>query len=108
VPRRRHHYVYVIELSPEVLQLARFRKANPDYDATKPCVYVGMTGLTPEKRFEKHKKGERSNRYVERYGIRLLPKLYAYANPMPYNAARDMEVELAIGLREEGYGVWQA
>jgi len=21
--------------------------------------------------------------------------------------ARDMEVELAIGLREEGYGVWQ-
>jgi hypothetical protein len=24
------------------------------------------------------------------------------------NAAREMEVELAIGLREEGYGVWQA
>ena len=23
-------------------------------------------------------------------------------------AARDMEVELAIGLREAGYGVWQA
>jgi hypothetical protein len=27
---------------------------------------------------------------------------------MPYDAARDMEVELAIGLREQGYGVWQA
>jgi hypothetical protein len=27
---------------------------------------------------------------------------------MPYEAARDMEVELAIGLREEGYAVWQA
>jgi hypothetical protein len=26
---------------------------------------------------------------------------------MPYNAARDMEVELAIALREEGYAVWQ-
>lgn len=25
-------------------------------------------------------------------------------NPMPYVAARDMEVELAIGLREAGYG----
>ena len=37
----------------------------------------------------------------------ILPKLYAYANPMPYEAARDMEVELAIGLREEGYAVWQ-
>jgi len=27
---------------------------------------------------------------------------------MPYDAARDMEVELAITLREQGYGVWQA
>jgi hypothetical protein len=27
---------------------------------------------------------------------------------MPYEGARDMEVELAIGLREAGYGVWQA
>mgnify|MGYP001546001238 FL=1 len=105
--RRHHHNVYVVELSPEVLQHARFRKANPDYDAIRPCVYVGMTGLTPEARFSKHKKGERANRYVERYGLRLLPKLYAWANPMPYEAAREMEVELAIGLREEGYGVWQ-
>jgi len=26
---------------------------------------------------------------------------------MPYEAARDMEVELASELQEEGYGVWQ-
>jgi len=26
----------------------------------------------------------------------------------PYDAARDMEVELAIALQEEGYAVWQA
>jgi predicted GIY-YIG superfamily endonuclease len=102
-----HHNVYVVELSPEVLKEARFRRANPDYDATKPCVYVGMSGLTPEERLKKHKQGIKSNRFVERYGVRLLPELYAYANPMPYEAARDMEVELAIGLREEGYGVWQ-
>ena len=37
-----------------------------------------------------------------------LPELYEVYNPMPYEAAREMEVELAIGLREEGYGVWQA
>ena len=104
---RHHHNVYVVELSPEVLQEAKFRRANPDYDVMKPCVYVGMTGLTPEQRFAKHKQGIRANRYVERYGLRLLPKLYAYANPMPYGAARNMEVELAIALREEGYGVWQ-
>ena len=105
---RHHHYVYVVELDPAVLNLAHFRKANPERDMLKPCVYVGMTGLTPEQRFAKHKAGIRANPYVQRFGLRLLPKLYAYANPMPYEAARDMEVELAIGLREEGYAVWQA
>lgn len=102
-----HHNVYVIELARKVLEEARFRRANPGYDPAKPCVYVGMTGLTPEERFAKHKQGVKANRFVTRYGVRLLPELYAYANPMPYEAARDMEVELAIGLREEGYGVWQ-
>ena len=105
---RHHHNVYVIELDGAVLNHARFRKANPDRDIMKPCVYVGCTGLTPEARFARHKAGIRANRYVQRFGLRLLPKLYAYANPMPYQAAREMEVELAIALREEGYAVWQA
>lgn len=108
VAQRHRHSVYVIELSPEVLNEAKFRRANPDYDVTKPCVYVGMTGLTPEKRFENHRKAIKSNRYAHDYGLRLLPRLYAVYNPMPYRAAQDMEIELAIGLREEGYGVWQA
>ncbi len=106
--KKRHHYsVYVIELSPEVLQRGRFRRSNPGYDATKPCVYVGMTGLDPDVRFDKHKAGIQANRFVQLYGERLLPKLYEVYNPMPYDAARDMEVELAIALREKGYGVWQ-
>ncbi len=105
---RHRHSVYVIELGPEVLNEARFRRANPDYDVTKPCVYVGMTGLTPERRFENHRKGIKANRFAHRYGLRLLPALYKFYNPMPYRAAQEMEVELAIGLREEGYGVWQA
>ena len=106
--KRHHHNVYVIELDGAVLNHTRFRDANPDRDMLKPCVYVGCTGLTPEKRFEKLKAGIRANSYVQRYGLRLLPGLYAYANPMPYDAARDMEVELAIALQAEGYAVWQA
>ena len=107
--RTRNHYsVYVVELDGAVLNHTRFRDANPDRDMLKPCVYVGCTGLTPEERFAKHKAGIRANSYVQRYGLRLLPRLYAYANPMPYDAARDMEVELAIALQEEGYAVWQA
>jgi hypothetical protein len=106
--KRARHNVYVIELDGRVLNHARFRAANPNRDITKPCVYVGCTGLAPEKRFAKHKAGVQANGYVQRYGLRLLPALYAYANPMPYDAARDMEVELAIALQEEGYAVWQA
>ena len=103
-----HYHVYVIELSKDVLYEPRFMRSNPDYVVGKPCVYVGMTGLDPDLRFDKHKAGIQSNRFARQYGLRLLPQLYEVYNPMPYNGARDMEVELAIGLREDGYGVWQA
>ena len=105
---RDHYHVYVIELAKDVLYEGRFMKANPDYTPGKPCVYVGMTGLDPDVRFDKHKAGIQSNRYAKQFGLRLLPQLYEVYNPMPYDGARDMEVELAIALREEGYGVWQA
>ena len=108
MPRRHHHHVYVVLLSRDVLYESRFVKCNPDYDPTKPCVYVGMTGLDPDARFDKHKAGVRANRYVLKYGQRLMPELYECYNPMPYDAACEMEVELAISLREAGYGVWQA
>jgi len=106
--RRYHHHVYVIELSPDVLYEPRFKKANPDYESGRPCVYVGMTGLNPDLRFDKHKAGIQSNRFVTAYGLRLLPELYECYNPMPYHGACEMEVELAVSLREAGYGVWQA
>jgi predicted GIY-YIG superfamily endonuclease len=105
---RHHHHVYVVLLSKDVLYEPKFKKCNPDYDPLKPCVYVGMTGLDPDARFDKHKAGVRANRYVQKYGQRLLPELYECYNPMPYDAACEMEVELAIALREAGYGVWQA
>ncbi len=107
-PRSHHYHVYVIELSDEVWNVARFRRANPDWQLGKPFVYVGMTGLDPDVRFDKHKAGIQANGYVQKWGLRLLPQLYAMYNPMPYEGARDMEVELGIALREQGYGVWQA
>ena len=106
--RRHRHHVYVVELDDRVWNEPRYRAANPDYQHAKPLVYVGMTGLDPDLRFDRHKAGVQANRYVLAYGLRLLPALYAVYNPMPYEAAREMEVELAIGLREAGYGVWQA
>src|SRR6201990_1463344 len=101
-------FVYVVLLDDVVWNEARFLRANTDYRFDRPCVYVGMTGLDPDLRFDRHKAGIQANRFVFDYGVRLLPQLYAVYNPMPYEAAREMEVELAIGLREAGYAVWQA
>jgi hypothetical protein len=106
--RAHHHHVYVVLLDDRVWNEPSFRRANPDHQLGKPFVYVGMTGLDPDLRFDRHKAGIQANRFVFAYGERLLPQLYAVYNPMPYEAAREMEVELAIGLREQGYGVWQA
>ena len=106
---RHHHNVYVVELAAALwLREARFRRCNPHYVGARGLVYVGLTGLEPDIRFDKHKAGIQANRYVRDYGLRLLPELYAAFNPMPYAAACEMEVELGIALREAGYGVWQA
>ena len=106
--RRPHYHVYVVELADQVWNAARFRRANPNYQLGKPFVYVGMTGLDPDVRFDKHKAGIQANSFVRDHGLRLLPALYEKYNPMPYEAAREMEVELGIALRAAGYGVWQA
>ncbi len=106
--RRPHYHVYVIELSKAVLDEPRFRKSNPDYREGQPCVYVGMTGLDPDVRFDKHMAGIQANRYVTQYGLRLLPDLYEGFNPMRYEDAQAREVEIGIDLRSAGFGVWQA
>lgn len=106
--RRSHYHVYVVELSDQVWNSARFRRSNPDYRLGMPFVYVGMTGQDPDIRFDKHKAGIKANSFVRDHGLRLLPQLYERHNPMPYEAAREMEVELGIALRRAGYGVWQA
>jgi hypothetical protein len=42
---------------------------------------------------------------VEKYGLRLMPELYEHLNLMPFEAAAQMEIELAEDLRAEGYTV---
>jgi len=88
-----HHSVYVVYLR------------NPKGDG-KAGYYVGMTGLTPEQRFENHKRGVKAARVVTRFGERLVPRLYAHLNPMPYAKAVEMEAALADSLRKRGYAVF--
>ena len=100
-----HHHVYVVLLDKAVGNLRKVRLANPDRDPKKPCVYVGMTGLAPEERFTNHKAGIKASYYVKRYGLRLLPELFAHLNPMPFVAAAQMERDLTEDLRRAGYTV---
>jgi hypothetical protein len=100
-----HHNVYVVLLDPKVGKVRALRAANPDRDRKKPCVYVGMTGLTPKERFANHKAGTKAASVVTRHGIRLLPELYEHLNPMPFEAAAQMEIDLAEDLRRAGYTV---
>jgi predicted GIY-YIG superfamily endonuclease len=92
-------------LDPAVGKIRNVRSANPNRDPKKPCVYVGITGLTPEERFANHKSGIKAAAVVKRYGLRLLPELYEHLNPMPYEAATLMEKDLAEDLRRAGYTV---
>jgi len=64
-----------------------------------------MTGLTPEERFVHHKAGTKASMWVDRYGVRLIPELYAHLNPMLFEAASQMEKELAEELRRAEYTV---
>jgi predicted GIY-YIG superfamily endonuclease len=100
-----HHSVYVVELDPAVAKLRAVRRENPARDPKKPCVYVGMTGLTVEERFANHQAGVKAAYVVKRFGRRLVPELFAHLNPMPFDAAAAMERDLAEDLRAQGYTV---
>jgi hypothetical protein len=100
-----HHNVYVVLLDPAAGRLRAVRAANPKRDLKKPCVYVGMTGLDPQERFANHKAGIKSASVVKRYGLRLLPEFYTHLNPMPFEAAVQMEKDLAEDLSRAGYTV---
>ncbi len=90
---RGHHSVYVVYLR------------NPKGDG-RAGYYVGMTGLTPEERFANHKAGIKDASVVRRFGVRLVPRLYAHLNPMTYKEAAAQEVELADQLRARGFQVF--
>lgn len=100
-----HHNVYVILLDDAVAKHPSVLRLNPKRDPSKPCLYVGMTGLPVEHRFENHKHGYKSAWTVEKYGIRLMPEFFEHLNPMPFEAAAQMEKDLAEDLRAQGYTV---
>jgi hypothetical protein len=100
-----HHSVYVVLLDPTVLKHPSILRLNPKRQQSKPCVYVGMTGIPVDQRLKNHKNSYKSAWVLRKYGLRLMPELYEHLNPMPFEAAVQMELELAEDLRAAGYTV---
>lgn len=110
----KQYSVYVIELSKKVFtESSRFRNANPQFNGVLQCLYVGMTSKSPKERFAQHKTGALGKKgkklaapIVKKYGMYLRPSLYNHLAPMTRMEALEMEEQLALELRREGYAVW--
>jgi hypothetical protein len=76
------------------------QREKPPRDPAKPRAYADMTGLTPKERFVNHKAAW----VVKRYGVRLLPELYAHFNLTPFESAARMETDLTEDLRGRVHG----
>ena len=99
--------VYVIKLDKEVLESKKFREKNPHMKPRLACYYVGQTTHNPETRFKQHKAGYKANRFVKKYGLKLVPRKFKKLNPIKKREeAEKIERWLTEKLRKKGHGVW--
>jgi predicted GIY-YIG superfamily endonuclease len=105
--------VYVVKLREEARE--RVLGAMPSLqrrriDRRLPLLYVGVTALSPKRRYAKHREGGiTAASIVHEYGVGLLESLYRDRNPLPAATeaqALEAEAELAEELRDRGYAVW--
>lgn len=68
-------------------------------------VYVGMTALTPEERFQQHKEGYKASTAVKRHGVELLRPHFDHLEGIDYHDAERIEEQLAASLKRAGFWV---
>jgi predicted GIY-YIG superfamily endonuclease len=74
-------------------------------DRRRACrwgLYVGETSRDPDVRFDQHKTGYKASRWVNRFGVRLLPELVAHLTPLLRWEALELEAALAEELQRAG------
>jgi len=99
--------VYVIKLDKEVLTSKKFREKNPHMNPKLACYYIGQTTHDPDIRFKQHKAGYKANRFVKKYGLKLIPRKFNKYNPIQKRKeAEQIERLLTEKLRKKGHGVW--
>ena len=99
------HWVYVIELDPEVVRSSAFRTQNPHWETADRCFYVGETAREPAVRFEQHKTGGRlSSSIVRRWGRYLRTRMCRRCADR--SEGRRLERETAERLRRKGHAAY--
>lgn len=86
--RGAHHFLYVALLE--------------DRRDGRLGLYVGETSRDPDLRFDQHKHGYKASRWVNRFGVLLLPHLVEHLNPLRRWEAIELEPALADAFRSAG------
>ena len=97
--------IYVVLLDEYVATLPQMRRRNPKRDPSKPFVYVGLTSLPVNRRFDFRKATPEYEWRLHKFGVRLMSELYDSFHPMTLKRALQTAKKLADDLRAKGFGV---
>jgi hypothetical protein len=97
--------VYVVLRDEDVGTLPQMRRRNPDRDSLKPFVYVGLTSLHVDCRFDFRIATNKTEWRLHQYGGRLMPVFYEHLHPMTVERALRAARKLAEDLTSKGFGV---
>jgi hypothetical protein len=97
--------VYVVLLDEYVGTLPQMRRRNPDRDQSKPFVYIGLTSLRVDRRFDFRRATPEHEWRLHKFGVRLMPEFYDSLHPMTCERALQTAKKLADDLRAKGFGV---
>jgi len=97
--------VYVVLLDQYVGTLPQMRRRNPKRGPSKPVVYVGLTPLPVNRRFDFRRAAPEHEWRLHKFGVRLMPELYDSLRPMTCKRALQIAKKLADDLRAKGFCV---
>ena len=103
--RTLRYSIYVVLLDEYVGTIPQMRRRNPKRDPSKPYVYVGLTSLSVNGRFNFLRATSKYEWRLHKFGVRLMPELYDSLAPMTCKQALQTAKKLADNLRAEGFGV---
>jgi hypothetical protein len=85
--RELRYSVYVVLLDEYVGTLPQMQRRNPKRSPSKPVVYVGVTSLPVNRRFDFRRATPEHEWRLHKFGVRLMPELYETLNPMMHDKA---------------------